>query len=307
MFEACPQQFLWSKGWGLLDVGAGPGRKKPIPFEKSKHHAIMGIAIQAAVEALYNNELWRHPKLLEALLEIAEKTLKLELHNSYVDFRLSPTRDELWRVIKDGVTGYLKTLKQHRLVGPYARAEVDLTGYLRKWLPIGGRADTIIRRDDTGITIIDGKNGQRYKTKDGYMTYTDPDQLRWYALCFYIAYQKLVDRLGFVYYRYPCGTPILDDKGQPVLAEDGTPKVEDGVEWVPYTKEDLKGLAERAIHTRQGMDKERFDAKPVPSHCKMCDYETVCPPRQAQRQANSRSKKPNELLDGMQGITEFTL
>jgi hypothetical protein len=186
---------------------------------------------------------------------------------------------------------------------------VDLTGFLRKWLPVGGRADVILRRDDTGITILDGKNGRRYKDKKtgGYMTYTDPDQLRWYALCFYIAYRKLVDRLGFVYYRYPWGAPRVDADGIPVLDDQGEPVLEQGVEWVTYTKEDLQGLADRAIKARRGMDREKFDPNPVPSYCRLCDFETVCPQRQEQRKRNAKSRKSSEMFDVLEGLQEFTL
>lgn len=314
-YENCPQAFLWGRGWGTLDVGGGPGKSKPIPMERSRHHAVMGIVLADFWEALYNNEEWKHPEgLLERLLERAQKTFDQEMISNFIDWRLAPPRDELWAAVEQGIKGYIKTMKAHKFLGPFARSEVNLTCYIDKWTPIGGRADLIFRRDDTGITILDGKNSRRYKDrKTGkWFTHTDPDQLRWYALCFYLTYRKFPDRLGFVYFRYPYGTPVLDADGQPVpeIDENGLPtgamETEQGVDWVTYTKDDLKGIARRAKDALKGMNKGKFPANPVPSKCKFCDFETVCPERQAQRKANSRNKKTTDaFFDGQSGLVTF--
>ena len=296
MYEDCPQKFLWSKGWGAIDVGGGPGRKKPLPIKKSEHHAILGIAIQYAIERFYNDELWKSldPETLKRrLLELADEAFRLELSKKFVDWRKAGDRSELEKLVSDAVMGYMRTLKHHRLLGPYAKAEVELLGYVNKYTPVGGRADVIVRREDTGVTILDGKNSKRYKDqKTGLytVTYTDPDQLRWYALLFYLTYQQLVDRLGFVYYRYPYGAPVVSSDGI------GTGEIENGIDWVEFTKDDLKGLAARSVDAMKGIDRERFDPKPTPKTCGFCDYETVCPQRQAQKEANRRTPKP---LDGV--------
>lgn len=301
-YEDCPQKFLWGRGWGQIDVGGGPGKRKPRPVQKSEHHAVLGIVIQGVIERFYNDELWKMlapVALRDRLLEMAEQDLNLELARKFVDWKMAPSRNELSQTVREGILGYMKTLKAHRLLGPYARAEVDLVAYANKYTPIGGRADVIIRREDTGVSIIDGKNGKRYKDgKGGMMMYTDPDQLRWYALLFYLCYHQMPDRVGFVPYRYPYGTPILDDDGN------DTGQIEPGVDWVPFSKEDLKGLAQRAVDARKSMDKEVFPAKPEPKKCKFCDFETVCPERMAQKDANRRTPKAADpAIATMPGFT----
>lgn len=290
LYEGCPQGFLWNKGWGLIDVGGGPGKKKPKPLQKSEHHAVMGTVIQAVIERFYNDELWRSVpplELMDRLMDMADEAFKLELARRFIDWRLADTREEMEQVIKDGIRGYMKTMKAHRLLGPYAQAEVDLVGYVDAKTPIGGRADLIIRREaepNLGVTILDGKNGKRYKDgKGGWMTFTDPDQLRWYALCFWLVHKKFPDRLGFVYYRYPYGQTVINPQGFP------TDKTEEGVVWVPFTQDDIDGLAQRAVDARKGMDTEMFPAKPDPKQCRFCDYESVCPERQAQKEGNRRT------------------
>lgn len=271
MFEGCPQNFLWSKGWGDIDLGRGPGRSKAKPEKDSKHHAVMGIAIQKVVERLYNDELWRQPQgLVDRLADMAEQECQAEIARNFIDWTESPPREDLIRTCRDGVTGYLRTMKANRLLGPYAKAEVELLGRINETVAVGGRADLIIRREDaSGVTILDGKNSSS-KGK-----YTDPDQLRWYALLFYLCYGILPDRLGFVYYRYP---------HDPNTGESG-------VDWVDFTKDDIRGLAKRAVEARTEMQAERFPATPTPKTCRFCDYETVCPARTAQREANAAKRR----------------
>lgn len=299
-YEKCPQSFLWEKGWGLIDCGGGPGKKKPKPFQKSEHHAVMGTAIQWVIERFYNDELWRLLKpvqLRDRLLEMSVESYKLECARRHIDWRVTGmTSDEMQKIVRDGVMGYMRTLKKHMLLGPYAKAEVDLVAYVNQYTSIGGRADLIIRREDTGTTILDGKNSKRYKDgKGGLMTYTDPDQLRWYALCYYLSYRKKPDRLGFIYYRYPAGDLVLDVDGN------DTGEKELGIEWVGCTDDDMKGLAERAIAARKAMDKESFGATPSYKVCKFCDYESTCP----ERQASKRKRKKDEvsqLLEKGEGV-----
>ena len=273
MYEECPQKFLWTKGWEDIDLGRGPGKGKKRPEDRSRHHAVMGIVIQYAIECMYNDELWRDPKnLSKNLVDLVEKEWKRQLADprNVIDYNAAGSEESMLDICREGVIGYLQTMKKHRFLGVYAKAEVDLLGWIDKWNPIGGRADTIVRRDDTGITIIDGKN-TKHKMK-----YTDPDQLRWYALLFKLSYRQLPDRLAYVWYRFP-----YDEEAG-----------ETGVEWIDFTEEDLKGIAQRAVDARQGMRKRKFEPTPSPSTCRFCDFEPVCEARQDQRKANAANRKP---------------
>ena len=281
-FENCPQYILWSKGWDTIDLGYGMGKKKPKPVKDSKEHAVMGIVIAAVSEELYNSELYKHPAgLQERLLALTEQKFKYEIEHNYIDWRTAPPKADLLKICKDGVVGFLKTMKHNRFLAPYSKAEVDLLGWVDKWNPVGGRPDLILRQEDgTGVTILDGKNSKE-KGK-----YTDPDQLRWYALLYYLAYGVMPERLGFLYYRYPAGKETVNDKGEIIT--------ETGVDWVSCTREDIKGLAHRAVEAKKAMRKEKFAANPTPKGCQFCDYQTVCPERIAQKAANSRNRKPKE-------------
>ncbi|MDB4278189.1 PD-(D/E)XK nuclease family protein [Deltaproteobacteria bacterium] len=296
-YENCPQSFLWYRGWGAIDCGGGPGKKKPKPYKDSRHHAIMGIVIQGVIERIYNDELWREPQgLANRLSDMVKREFKYQIGKprNYIDWRLAPSRNEMLKVCLDGTLGFLRTMKHNRFLGEYARSEVDVVGYINKYNPVGGRLDFIIRRESdvlNGISILDGKNS---KTKG---RYTNPDQLRFYAMCFYLAYGQLPDRLGFVYFRYPYGMAV----------EGGAEgEVEEGVDWVEFTREDLQGLAQRSVAARKGMNKEKFDPTPTPKGCRWCNYETVCDARKAQKKANARKpRNANDLLEGTDGFVEF--
>jgi hypothetical protein len=308
-YEDCPQKFLWSKGWDGIDCGGGEGRPKPNPNTDPKHHSIMGTAIQYAIEKMYNGELYRDPKNLVEVMKATARDEFLRQESkprNHINWNKSDiTRSEALQIVEDGVLGYLRTMKAHKLVGTYAKAEVDILGWINKYTPIGGRADLIIRREDTGTTILDGKN-TKHK-----MLYTDPDQLRWYALLFRLSYKKNPDRLGFLWYRFPHGSLTHD--------ENGNEHFETGVEWISFDDGDLRGLAHRVIEMKNKLRKGDFSPNPVPSKCKLCDFESVCESRQAQRAANAskykkkeKESEPAEVYEMQQievkgGIKTFTI
>jgi CRISPR/Cas system-associated exonuclease Cas4 (RecB family) len=281
-YEDCPQKFLWSYGWGDIDLGNGPGKSKTVPVKKSAHHALMGTVIQATLEKMYNEELYRDPKNLpQTLQQEVEKQwiLHSQKPRNWIDFReAGMSEEEMVQVCRDGVHGYLKTMKAHKLLGTYAKSEVRLIGWINKWLSVGGIADFIIRREDTGITILDGKNSKHK------MGGVDPDQLRWYAMVFKLAYRQSPDRLGFVWYRFPYGMEKLNSESDSI-------EIEQGVDWIPFTDEDLRGVARRAEEARDGMRKKKFAPTPSPKTCEYCDFLSVCEARQAQREANSRGPR----------------
>ncbi len=286
-YEVCPQKGLWKAGWPDIDLGAGLGRSKPVPKDLSRHHAVMGIVVQGVLENFYNQEQWRNPEgLQKRLTEATKERLSYECGRNYINWHRSPTYEEMETVAVSGVLGYLRTMKAHQLLGIYARSEVKLLGHLTKWLPVGGKADFVIRRDDTGITMLDGKNGA---TK---MKYVDPDQLRWYALMYALSFGKLPDRIGFVWYRFPY--------------DEATG--EQGLDWVTFTKRDLKELADRAQEVRLKQRKGLFDPTPSGEACRYCDYESVCEARQQMKQANSAKRRKDSLPvidESSDGIVEL--
>lgn len=320
LYEECPQSFLWQKGWSTIDLGRGYGRGIKPPIRKSEHSSILGICIQKAVEHLYNDEYWRDPgSVIPKMIEKAEKEFQYELSKKYIDWRESPSREELWANISEGVHNYLLTFKQHKLIGSYAKAELEYLTYLDAKTPVGGRADVVFRRPDSGLTIIDGKNSREYwegSAKSPSLG-VDPDQLRWYALLALKATGERPSRLGFVYYRYPYGyrweREILGADSEAALASNDNLRAKKlyrgefyrnrdpsiGVDWVSYSDDDLNRLAERAIQARSAMESEKFDATPSASACKWCPFESICEARKNQKKSRSTRSKTTISTDSI--------
>jgi hypothetical protein len=280
-FSACPRSYLWGHGHPGIDLGRGPGRSRAKPEQDSKHHAVMGIVLSKAVEHLYNDEMWREPLTLpEKITAMVTREFTFSLTENYIDWSVAPSKQEMLKVCLSGALGYLRTMKTNKLLGPYAKSEVDLVTWVDQYTPIAGRPDVIIRRDDTGVLILDGKNSMTPGK------YTEPDQLRWYALCFYLAYNTMPSRLAFCYFRYPEGTP---PRGHPAN------KPWTGLVEVGFTGDDVKNLGARAKETYQAMQKEMFDPTPSSKSCRFCDYRTVC---DASHQPIPRKPRTEPVLEG---------
>lgn len=285
----CPQRFLWSRGWRGIDLGAGDGKPKPPPERSSDHHRLMGDVLAKVFEDLYNQELWRDPaNLKEELRKRVHDEFDFRIPKYHIIYKTTPD-DTSWRTSPpvrelrvtcvQNIHGYLKTMKVNRLLGTYAKSEVRLSASLGDGVPIGAKVDLILRRPETGVWILDGKNS----TQVG--VHTDPSQLRWYALCFYLQYGEMPQALKFIYFRYPAGTPVSEIQGIPEGVEEWNGLVD-----IPFDKQDLEGLAESARVVYQGMSRQDFDAKPDPKTCQFCEYERICPQRQAQKKSRSRKK-----------------
>lgn len=292
LYENCPQKYLWKYGWGQIDVGGGPGKPKPKPEQKSEHNALTGRVLSYVVEKLYNDELYKDPStLLKKLDEIALKKLDDEVRRSYIDWKKSPPYGKLQQECTDNIRNFLKTMKGQKLLGEYAKSEVNLVAWIQKdKYPIGGKVDLLLRKGGEGISILDGKMS-KWKEK-----YSDPDQLRWYALCFYLLYQVMPDHIGWIWFRYPYGS--TDEDGE----------IQEGMTYIDFDKQDLMDLSTRAVEVYHNREKEYFDANPVPSYCKFCDWESVCPQRQEQRRKNAEKRSPSKKKNvDFYGTETFTL
>lgn len=275
-YEVCPLQCLWSYGWEDMDVGGGPGKPKPKP-QKSEHHAVMGQVIQKVLERAYNEGWFQKPSFMEFLATQTKIILHEYLARSYIHPEVT-TPKKMLEICAYGVLGYLHTMRQYKLWGEVEcerRLETQIGS-----LPIGGKPDFIFKGELA--RILDGKNSE-YKDK-----YTDPDQLRWYAMCLY-KIEGVLPQIGFVWYRYPYN------------AEAGEP----GIDWVTVTDRDLEHLSERAVRVRLAQIERKFDAVPIPKNCRICNYESVC---DARKQTKKGNPKPiTTWFASLQGLTEFDL
>jgi RecB family exonuclease len=279
MMRACPRQYLWHKGHPNHDLGAGYGKPKPLPEEKkeSEHHQLMGTVLSYVVECVYNHQLYTDPQnLLKKVLEITREAFEEAEKRHYVLWTYM-TRDQALDICLQGARNFLEIMKEHRLLGPYAKSELKMTPAVNNYFSVCGIADLVYRDKEDNIHILDGKNASTP------MKYEDEDQLRWYALCFRLQYGVLPHRLGFFYFRYPSSNPPENHNADP--EKEWTGLVE-----VSITEEDIKRLGEEAVQTNLAIHKGVFEPNPMPKHCRVCKFENICEERQAQKAHNAAKR-----------------
>ena len=111
------------------------------------------------------------------------------------------TRDECIDICVTGILNFLKIVHENKLLGRQNFPEYKMTPSVNKYFNACGIADLIYKDREDKLHILDGKNASTPGK------YEDPDQLRWYALCFRLQFGKLPDRVGFYYFRYPSTNP----------------------------------------------------------------------------------------------------
>lgn len=189
--------------------------------------------------------------------------------------------------VRDTVPRGLAIIRQHRLIGREAAAEVKLDAKIGDHL-LAGRADFVIRRvkPQEDLVIMDGK-GSAWRE-----TYVDAKQLLWYAMLYQKHHKMPPDQVGFVFWR--C---------EPDAA----------VDWVPFTAEDLEELRASVLSAitdiQDGESKagsipdvrEVFPSRPA-NQCKLCTFLGVC--TDGQNIASDRLQVPS--VDGV-GVEDIGL
>lgn len=277
MYEECPQKFLWTKGWEGIDLGNGAGQKKTPSNRVSRHHAIMGISIHKAIELFYNDEIWREGKKVSEILEkIALAEFDKQLAKSFIDLNSAGmTIEEMKENVSSGIRGFIPTLKHNKLLGKYSKAEQKVLGWIDNYTPLGGYIDIILRKDEEGVILLDGKNA---KVRE----FASEDQLIFYALLFKLSFKTNPDKLGFIWFRYP----YSEETG------------EQGVTWVEFTDDQLSQMSERIKKVKHKMYKKKFEATPSRMACKFCEYTSACQERKDELEVKEISGK---------GFSDFSL
>jgi hypothetical protein len=301
MMRECPQKYLWHKGHPDHDLGAGKGKRKPLPDadKDSEHHQLMGTVLSRVVEEVYEKELYLEPeKIGSSVIEIVREEFASAEQRHYVLWTYM-TREEALDICIQGARNFLELMKEHRFLGPYATAELRMTPSMNKHFNVCGIADLVYRDKEGKVHLLDGKNATTP------MKYEDEDQLKWYALCFRLEYGKIPDRLGFFYFRYPRSNP--------------PPKhfADKDAEWtgfveVKITDDDIRRLGKEAIETNRAIHRGVFEPNPIPKHCMWFKFENICEERQAQRKHNAakrglgRTKTPDPM-EGKGGFIDLVM
>lgn len=273
LYNECPKHYRLRK----ID-------KVDPPVPDSKHNAIVGSVVGRVYEDFYNLEIWRKgAKTSEALLELVPKYFYEYLDAEYVDWdsvKNPYTRQDILDKCEEMVPKVLTGIKEHGLLGPYARSEVKLRAHLTKNFFMFGRADFLIRKSDGTILLLDGK-ASKHREK-----YVDPDQLYFYALAFKIVHGRLPDRVGFFY---------LDFADQGDVAMD----------WLEITPEELAAFKTKVLDTFTAIQRKHFQATPSSTACRYCEYATMCEERQAILAKKRAKRRWAKIEKGIEVVPEI--
>lgn len=276
-YTECPKKY------DLLNV-----RKEAPPEIQSQHNALVGVVVQKVFEDFYNDEIWRMgSETLDELLKRCEVYFYEFLDTHYVNFKdfscKYKTPFEALKDCLDMIPVAFEGIKREKLLGPYAKSEVEIKErYLNRYL--FGVIDFIIQTPDGKITLLDGKTS-RHREKN-----VDVDQLYFYALLFFLKYHKMPDRLGFYYYRFG------DDP-------------EKAFDWIPVDVAKVKDLQERILECADKVQRKWFRATPSPSSCKYCPWNEICDERLQQKREGKAIKRlksnKNEIEVGDSDVLGF--
>ncbi len=250
--------------------------------------SLYGSAVGLLFEEFYNQRLWTLPDVRAHMEGQAERVVDHFLAEGLAPKRGRPagivkwkgfdegqnpsalysSREELIADVRATVARGLSTIRQNRLLGSGASAEVKLDAHVEGHI-LGGRADFVLTRvkpyDD--LVILDGKGSRR---RDRYVSKT---QLVWYAMLYAEHHKRVPDKAAFIFWHYDPPSNI---------------------DWCSVTVEETRALRRRALQTISTLSKLdaevgasrdltkvrlTFHPKANSSNCRFCPYATkaVCP------------------------------
>jgi len=249
-------------------------RDKPITMQ-DEYNTVYGTVVQKMFEMFYNDQIWRKGKEARTILKdkvpkvfaeiVAKKNIFWGEHEGGKQLII----DECIVAVDHGID----TVRDYKLLAPYAKSEVNTYAYITKADQIGGRIDFVFKGDGE-IRIFDGK-GSKYKDR-----YLDHRQLFWYALSYYLLHRKMPNSLWYWFYRFP-EDPLLE---------------------VEFTIDTLKELKAEIIDVMQKIKKRQFKATPSSKACKFCPYVGEC-----KFKADKTNKNKSILPEGTSGFVELGL
>jgi hypothetical protein len=261
-YTACPCHY-WHK---YID-------KTRLDLPDNRVNTLFGTVVGSLFEYFYNEKIWAEKGVEQKLRNRVQtaylRAIAKETRSGSIKWKPEDEKanyaspEELLEDVRATIPRGLLIIRQHRLLGQSAAAEVKLDQEVQGHT-IAGRSDFLMRRISPhhDLILLDGK-GSKYRDK-----YIDSRQLRWYAMLHRLKEKHAPDRLGFVYWR-----------SEP----------EKSVDWLECSSNELDSLYESVLETIAEIEKgtaqitanpdsrpEVFPARPG-EQCRFCPYLTLCP------------------------------
>jgi len=239
-YLTCPKKYHFS--YILKDRTRGDRRS-----------SFLGSIIGKVFEWFYTRRAWATTDPTETVVSYIDDATRVIFEEEQFDAAADPAfctmlRQELFKVVPDGV----EIIRNHKLVSPMSRAEVDLTveytsATYGMSVKIGGRSDFIHGTNESDVWLIDGK-ASKHREK-----YVDSEQLIWYAVQHYIKYHVAPTRLGFMFWCFPA----------------------DPIKWIAYDNAAMRASIKETFGVAKKIQLKQFEATPS-DECPRCDFRDKC-------------------------------
>jgi hypothetical protein len=242
VYASCPKKFHLK--YILREVG--------VEFDETS--AIFGIAIGKVFEWFYSRKYWCESNSLEVCIGSIEEAITYAFNDKKLNKNgdltfLRELREKMHTYVPHGVS----IIRENRFLSVMSDVEVDLTAVYKMpgqdlTLKIVGRPDFIHGSSKDDVFILDGKSSV-HRGK-----YADNDQLILYAFLFYLRYNVVPRRLGFIFWQFP-DTPIS---------------------WIDYDANSFRSTVKKLFDASKKICVlKEFD--PTPSKdCTLCPYKSGC-------------------------------
>jgi hypothetical protein len=264
---------------------------KPKVAPDNRVNMLFGSVVGTIFERFYTDKAWKSKTVLDDLLGIVESTLQTTIsqemkRGGLIQWKAQDpkagyhSKEDLLGDIKLAVPRGLEIIRQHRLLGVSAEAEVKLDESVKGHL-LAGRADFIMERiaPHKDLIILDGK-GSKHRER-----YVDHRQLFWYANLYRRRFGRLPDRLGFVFWRFA---------------------PDNAVDWVDVKAEEIEKLEDEVLQSMSLIEEKKrasteavkaaFPAFPSNKACEFCSYKPICEEANAFFTAKAAEKKSRRGL-----------
>lgn len=285
-------------------------------------NALYGSVIGNVFETFYQGRIWRHKDYLQRLVNLTvpsyERAISSQRGGRVYDWADEKANykslDALLDDVRNDIPRGVKIIKEYRLLGPRAEAELKLDSRFGAHT-IGGRADFMIHRmapfgDEIildgkgsrhGLKYVDGKPLKKGASVEG-------TQLKWYAMLYKERFGRYPAKLGYLLWKYHSRDPEIFVGEQ-------------AVEWVPFTDTDVSRLKHEvlsamdrittstsALEEASGkqlhheLREELFSAQPGDG-CRFCSYVTLCEEGTKKMESLNRKRREKVTLPSL-GVTD---
>ena len=274
-YKECPRQYWHSYV-----------NKTKAPTPENRVNMLYGSAVGILFEDFYNDKIWKHADPAKELLSKVQSVIAAVMRREVKDGGVFNWKDpklrrngprsleEVVDSVREAIPNGLNIIRQHRLLGTEAAAEVKLDSEIGGHM-LGGRCDFLLRRLHplSDLLILDGK-GSRHRDK-----YVDVQQLLWYSMLHRRKQGHLPDQVAFVFWRYSPDEAV--DWSTPTKAE--VDELEDDV---------LRTVSEIESRKRLPVASQAFPARAKKSTCGFCPYVFACPEGQVMTSENPPAVAP---------------